>query len=196
MRKKSVRKAASDFKSEIVELSNFLSDLAHRIVTEKSMTWAYEYAVIRLHREFENLMLNCLVAGINNDTTVLSSTTGIQFPKHLTDEICEYLVIGGGYFDFKGRDGLIATLKKFVPADHYLVSKVKDRRYKDSLNKLSALRNFAAHDSAVAKRTATKQAGVTRLASSGAWLKKRGRFETLCDDLKRLADEIAAAAPR
>ena len=31
---------------------------------------------------------------------------------------------GRGYFDFKGRDGLIKTLKQYLPDDHYLVEVV------------------------------------------------------------------------
>jgi len=47
----------------------------------------HEYAVIRLYREFESLILQGLVGAINNDTSTLSATSGVQFPKHLTDEV-------------------------------------------------------------------------------------------------------------
>jgi hypothetical protein len=148
-----------------------------------------------LYREFESLMLDCLIGAINNDSTTVSSTTGIEFPKHMTDEVCEYLITGTGYFDFKGRDGLIKTLKKFVPATHYLVGEVKRLKYKDALERLSALRNYAAHESAVSKRTAASAVGAQRMSSSGAWLKVQGRITTIIDKLKELAEEIEAAAP-
>ena len=61
--------------------------------------------------EFEQLMLFAIVCAINNDTKTISDSTGVEFPKHLTDEVCEYLVLGGRYFDFKGRDGLIRVKK-------------------------------------------------------------------------------------
>lgn len=31
---------------------------------------------------------------INDDTTTISEVSGVDFPKHLTDEVCEYLVLG------------------------------------------------------------------------------------------------------
>ena len=69
-------------------------------------------------------MLDTLVGALNNDTSTLSTRTGFSFPKHLTDEVCRFLVTGRGYFDFKGRDGLIKTLKQYLPDDHYLVEVV------------------------------------------------------------------------
>ena len=62
-----------------------------------------------------------LKGAINNDTSTLSQTVNIEFPKSLSDAVCEFIVTGGGYFDFKGRDGLIKTLKDYVPSNHYIV---------------------------------------------------------------------------
>lgn len=141
-------------------------------------------------------MLDTLVGAINNDTATVSAQKGITFPKHLSDEVCEYIITGGGYFDFKGRDGLIKLLKKFVPDTHFLPSIVKKAAYKSDLEQLSTLRNFAAHDSAQSRRAAKEATGQERLRSAGAWLKRQGRFTKLVESLKKLADEIEAAAPR
>jgi hypothetical protein len=98
----------------------------------------------------------------------LSNQIGISFPKHLTDDVCEFLITGNGYFDFKGRDGLIKTLKQFVSEDHYLLVAVKKTAYRDALNRLSTLRNFAAHESAPSKKAALTALGCKNLSSSGA----------------------------
>ena len=87
--------------------------------SDAHITWAHDYGIIRLYREFEDMILNCLVAAINSDTQQLSNTTGIDFPKHITDEVCEFIIVGDGYFDFRGRDGLIKTLKRYLPDNHY-----------------------------------------------------------------------------
>jgi len=159
------------------------------------VSWLHNYAVIRLYREFEGLMLSTLIGAINNDTATLQETTGIEFPKHLTDEICEFLITGTGYFDFKGRSGLIKTIKSFVPEAHYLLTAVKKPAYRPALDQLSALRNFAAHESYPSKRAALEAIEGERIASSGAWLKRQGRFATLVASLKALATEIENAAP-
>ncbi|MEQ1846706.1 MAG: hypothetical protein ABL983_14160 [Nitrospira sp.] len=193
-RKKSIKLASQWFQLKAGELVTFCSDACTHVGAEQQ-SWIYEYAIIRLYREFERLMLEGIVGTINNDTATFSITVGIPFPKHLTDEVCEYLVLGNGYFDFRGRDGLIKELKRYVPDTHYFLVCVKKPKYKDSLEQLSALRNFAAHDSFQSKRNALRAVGLDRMGSAGSWLKRQGRFEVISSNLKELAQELRDAAP-
>ena len=195
MKKKSAKKAAQTFIARVEETNQFLETEAISDLSDKHATWVHEYAVIRLYRDFEDMMLNCLIAAINNNTEELSKKTGVDFPKHLNDEVCEFIIVGDGYFDFRGRDGLIKTLKKFLPSDHYIITAVKKPAYKVILERLSALRNFAAHDSKPSKKRALEAIGGQRLPSSGVWLKRQDRFATLASNLKRLAKEIENHAP-
>lgn len=163
--------------------------------TDEHISWLYNYAIIRLYKEFEGLMLDVLVAAVNNDTSTLASTTDVEFPKHLTDEVCEFLITGTGYFDFKGRSGLIKTLRTFVPATHYVVTTVSKGTYTKALDQLTALRNFAAHESQVSKRAALAAIDGSKISSSGAWLKKQGRFDLIAQKLKTLSADLHASAP-
>jgi hypothetical protein len=106
-----------------------------------------------------------------------------------------YVIVGDGYFDYRGREGLIKTLKKFLPDDHYLITIIKKQAYKDALERLSALRDFAAHYSKPSKKRALEAIGGQKLSASGAWLKRQQRFAQIADKLKRLADEVSRAAP-
>lgn len=193
-RKKSIKYSTTAFNREVDKIINFLAT-ATAGRTDEHITWMYNYAIIRLYKEFESLMLDVLVGAVNNDTSTLSATTDVVFPKHLTDEVCEFLITGTGYFDFKGRSGLIRTLKSFVPDAHYLVTTVKKTAYTSTLDKLSALRNFAAHESEVSKRAALEAIGAKRLSSSGAWLKKQNRFAEIANSLKALSTELHCLAP-
>ena len=195
MKKKSARKAAAAFGRKVSDIEDFLKSSGAGLLSDAHLTWVHDYAIIKLYSEFENLVLHCLVAAINNDTSQLSSKTSIQFPKHLTDEVCTYLIVGDGYFDFRGRDGLIKRLKEFLPTGHYLLTIVEKTAYKDTIEQIVALRNFAAHGSKVAKARALKAVDATRLSSSGAWLKTHGRFGLIAQSLRRFADEIADSAP-
>ena len=154
----------------------------------------YDLAIIRVYREFEDLMLSCLVALINSDSTTFSGHKKRDFPTHMNVEVCEYLICGDGYFDFAGRSGLINTIKKIVPADHWLPTVVKDAAYTDALDKLSSLRNFAAHDSAVSKKRALEAINQKGMSSSGAWLKRQNRLTAICTSLKGMAQQIEAEA--
>lgn len=193
MRKKSVHKANEHFEWEVEQIAEFLTEAAN--LTDQSVSWAHDYAIIRLYRAFEDFVLTVLICAINNDTAQISEVTGINFPKHLTDEVCEYIIVGNGYFDFKGRDGLIKTIKRYVKDDHYLLVAVKKDRYRKALEQLSSLRNFAAHDSAQSKKSALIAVDLDRMSSSGSWLKKQDRYKVIAIKIKELAAEIAAAAP-
>jgi hypothetical protein len=193
-RKKSIKRSATRFLDQVYAIDGFLRYVTPHI-TDDQVSWIHEYAVLRLYREFERLVLECLVGAINNDTEIISTKMGIAFPKHLTDEVCEYLVIADGYLDFRGRAGLIRLLKRFVPGDHYLVEVIKRVRYRDSLERLSALRNLAAHSGAVAKRRAKDVLQAERLGSAGTWLKREGRMQALLDSMAILAADVRRRAP-
>lgn len=193
-KKKSVRLSAQTFEMAADDLCAFLSKVAAGH-SKEHVSWLHDYAIIRLYREFESLMLDALVGAINNDSTTVSATTGVSFPKHMTGEVCEFLITGTGYFDFKGRSGLIAALKSFVPDTHYLVTISKKPVYRDTLDQLAALRNYAAHESAKSKGAVLRALNCERIASSGTWLKRQGRFKRIVDSLKALATEIEHSAP-
>jgi hypothetical protein len=192
-RKKSVKRAAKHFIKQTDKVVEFFQRT--KGLQADYHSWCTEYAVIRLYGEFEVLMLSTLVGAINNDTETLSQSVGFDFPKHMSQDVCTYLIIGTGYFDFKSRDGLIKVIREFVPETHYLCEVVKNSAYKDSLEQLSALRNYATHQSTKAKKAALKATGADRLKSAGVWLRGQDRFIGLCDTFKKLANEIEKRAP-
>jgi len=190
LRKKSLEKSCYCFCNEVKEIKQFLDRTVHTRTPDLYVSWLYNYAVIQLYRQFEAFILDCLIGLINNDTQALSDSTGYNFPKHLSDEICEYLIIGNGYFDFRGRDGLINTLKKYLPVNHWFIVLIKKPKYKDTLNQLSALRNYAAHESGKSKKAALKAVDQKRISTAGAWLKRQKRFDCIADKLVQLSGEI------
>lgn len=192
-KKKSIKGSANEFKAETDKILAFLTASAG--LGDEHVSWCHDLATIRLYRAFESLMLDALVGALNNDTSTLSSRTGFTFPKHLTDEVCRFLVTGRGYFDFKGRDGLIRALKQYLPDAHYLITVVSKQGYRDSLDLLTAARNYAAHESQQSKAAFKKATGQNRVGAAGSWLKRQNRFGKIADKLKAMADEIHAAAP-
>ncbi|NJD87052.1 MAG: hypothetical protein FIB05_03415 [Betaproteobacteria bacterium] len=193
-RKKSVKHSAVWFQDAVDSVVSFATT-ASRGQADEHVSWIYCFAVIRLYRDFEALVLDALVGAVNNDTTTIAATTGIDFPAHLTDEVCEFLITGTGYFDFKGRSGLIKTIKAFVPEGHYLLTAVKQDKYREALDALCALRNFAAHESDKSKRAVLDALQIERISSSGAWLKRQERLKWLANRLKSLAADFHAGAP-
>ena len=193
-KKKSVQLAAESFQDEVDDIREFLEQAKRAKFDDDLEGWVYDYGIIRLHSAFETLVLEGLVGVINNDSSTLSETTGIGFPPHLTKSVCEYLVVGGGYFDFRGRDGLIRLLRQYVPADSYLLTTVSDAKYRTALVRMTTLRNFAAHRSKRAKAAAIKACSCN-MSSAGAWLRRQGRLEAIMGSLHGLAQELHDNAP-
>ncbi len=192
-KKKSIRLAARRFAEAADGVMDYFDKTSG--LKEEYHDWCTDYAIIRLYREFENLMLDALAGAINNDAATISTTVGVDFPKHMNEDVCRYLIIGTGYFDFRGRDGLIKIAKDYVPDTHYLIGILKAAQFKDALEQLSALRNLAAHDSDRAKDAAREAIGGEKIGSAGSWLRKQDRLKALCESLKDLAAEIETKAP-
>lgn len=195
-KKKSIKLSVANFLREVGQITNYLVRIRSTSdLKESDKTRCHDYAIIWLYRAFENLMLDSLSGAINNDTSTLSASTGFTFPKHLSIEVCQFLVTGRGYFDFRGRDGLIKRVREYVPETHYLVVALKKAAHKTALEQLVVLRNLAAHNSDQAKSAALKALSLKRLSSAGSWLKVGDRFGTITGSLVVLAGEIEAAAP-
>ncbi|SMH52680.1 hypothetical protein [Maritimibacter sp. HL-12] len=194
-KKKSAKKSADRFLTNCKKIDAFVYEIKIKGLSDNHLSWAFEYAIVRLYRDFEKLILECLVAAINNDTTQLSQKKGFDFPKHLTDEVCQYIIVGEKYFDFRGRSGLISTLKSYLADDHYLVVSVKKPAYREALDQFIVLRNFAAHDSDQSKAACLKALGKARISSAGSYLKVNNRFQALSSKLQKLTCEIRDSAP-
>lgn len=198
-RKTSGKAVAASFLKSLDRLDEYVDEVEASGLGDQAKTWAYEAALIKLYVAFEKLMLRGLVACINNRTeATISTKTGIKFPKHLSDPVCEYLIIGDGYFDFRGYSGLIRVLKTYLPDSHWLIATVKDSLGHEVVDRLVALRNYAAHESEKSKATVKQAVGNSKMASSaGAWLKreKGRRIKRMTADLRELGVAIDGRAP-
>ncbi len=192
-KKKSVKACAQQFRKDAEEFLEFCAEA--KGLSDRNKSLAYELAIIKLYAAFERMILEALTGAINNDTSVLGATTRVDFPKHLRDEVCEYIITGGRYFDFRGRSGLIREIKKYVPPNHYLLEAVKDSAYQLPLDQLCALRNYAAHESSISKKAALEAVGQQRMGSAGSWLKVQNRLQSLVNQLSDLSCRVEQGAP-
>lgn len=179
--------AATRFVAALNETESFLAEVSESKCSKATVSRAYEWALVETYRSFEKLMLNILVALLNVDPDHFSSKTGTTFPKHMNTSVCQHLVTGGGYFDFKGRDGLLGRVQTVVPKSHWLYVEIRKATYKPTLEKLVALRNYAAHGSEQSKQAVKDVLGHKKLGSAGSWVKSQGRFDKIMSDLKALA---------
>lgn len=165
------------------------------------MSYVYDAAILKTWVAFERFMLTCMTAAINHDSRTVSVKIGIELPVSLNKPVCEYLITGGGFFDIKGFGGLVEKTKKFLPNDHWLPRTLKREQngtsiYREQIDRLAAVRNFAAHESPQAKKRFRELTGRERMPTAGSWLKVGTRFKDITTALRKLAADLESEARR
>ncbi|MCD0445910.1 hypothetical protein LO763_20065 [Glycomyces sp. A-F 0318] len=168
---------------------------------KQHMSYVYDAAILKAWVAFERFMLTCLTAAINHDSKAISVKIGIEFPVNLNKPVCEYLITGGGFFDFKGFGGLVDKTKKFLPNDHWLPRTLKREKegtsvYQGQIDRFAAVRNFAAHESPQSKKRFREVTGQERMPTAGSWLKVGSRFTDITTTLRELAKDLEREARR
>lgn len=195
LRKVDIKGAANQFIISVNELKSYLQ-YCHEVFSQKDLylSYSYEFAIIQLYKLFEDFIFKTIVGCVNRDSTTVKDTYGVEFSKHLSDDICEFIITKGGYFDFSGRDGLIKICSRNIGDTYGITNIIKKNDYTACLNELCALRNYAAHSSNQASVRAKKVLHLERIKPAGACLKTY-RFTAIADKLVDLTKEIQGAIP-
>ena len=208
MNKKDLGKAYDQFCEEINNIKIFTEQVKENKkdnLTTGSKNLCFDMAIIFLCKKFETFILNCLVTIINNDSTVFSENAGhLKLPKHMNQKVCHYLIYSDGYFNFRNYGGLIKEMRKYISDESIKEIKnhinpkkenqsKKEKKGKETLDLMFPLRNFAAHDSSLAKSKAIESIKEKEksqrkcLQSSGTWLKQKKNFDEIADNIKEIA---------
>jgi len=190
----SIKAVANRFLSECDELADYLQQ-QHRSFTGKFLSYAYDFAIIKLFKDFEELLLNSIVGIINNNAPYIQDAQGGFRKKSIVKSQAEMMFLRGRYFSFKGTNGLLNDIRTIVPQRHWITTILADTSYNSTFNVLIPLRNFAAHTSKNAKQKAIAAVGLSQLGQSGVWLRSSGRFDNIINDLRDIASRIKSNAP-
>lgn len=176
--------------TEIDEIQSYLTKIQTAMRSDdKIISWSYDYAIIRLYRVFEDFVFHITVGLVNHDTSKISENFNVNFPKHIQDDVCEFIVTGGKYFDFHGYDGLLKTINCYIGKPNQLANIIKSNDYAKYIQQLCSLRNYAAHASTQSKNVVKKVIATQRIPSAGSWLKKGNRYEAISEKIKSIITE-------
>ena len=154
------------------------------------LTYCYENAILMVYKEFEIFIERLLISCLNHDHSCFEEKYGIRLGKHINDDVCEFLITKGGFFDFRGYSGLIKTLGDALGSHHRLIALLKENNYKTYIEQLCAIRNYAAHNSKQSKQSAKKAFDLQSISSAGSCLKQHNRFTTILTKLKELCNQV------
>ena len=195
MRKKSGKNSAHKALKRLAETEQFIAEVNAAGLSKDAISRAHGMAIIETAITLERLVLECLIVAINNDVSVIRTETKVNFPAHLQDDVVEFIVVGNGYFDFRGgRAGIIKEVKRYLPDNHWVAQSAK-RLDAVCIDQLVALRNWAAHESPQSAKKAKVAIGHQRARSAGSWAKVNGRILELTGAVRAFAEDVQASAP-
>ena len=178
---------------EITEISAYVKKCNAVFNEDKQyLSFSYENAIIMTYRSFEHFILRIMISCLNHDHSHFEENYGIKLGRHINDDVCEFLITKGGYFDFKGNGDLKKMLNKTIGQKHPIVKVFGNGTYSKTIQKLYVLRNYAAHNSPQAKKAVLNEFNLKRAKSAGSILKQQGRFQSIISELEQLAIDIKA----
>lgn len=191
MKTVNIQTVSSEFSDNITEIEAYTERCNQVFADEKKyLSYCYENAIIMVYKAFEQFVLRSMIACLNHDHSYFQEKHGIKLGKHINDDVCEFLITKGGFFDFKGRDGLCKALNSMIGPNHNIAIIFKKTKYKDAIEQLCTIRNYAAHNSIQSKRAVLKAFNLQRISSAGSFLKQQHRFENIVGKLLELAEDI------
>ena len=193
-RKKSGKKAARKFRQAVARIETFTREIDSSNLGDQAVSWAYEAALIKTAVAFEQLMLDCIVAAINNDTATISARTGTPFPSTSPTRFAN--TSSPAEASSTSEAGTASSKRSRATFPQSLATRSdQESTAQGALDRIIALRNFAAHESSASKRKALDAIGQQKIAGAGSWIKCQGRFSDLTTALTSLANEIETKAP-
>lgn len=183
------------FISELEKIEGYIEKCGTVFAEEDLyLSYSYENAILMTYKAFEIFVKRIMISCLNHDHSFFEDKYGIALGKHINDDVCEFLITKGGYFDFRGYSGLVDTLKNVLGSTNPFIGVVRKDPYKTHIDQLCAARNYAAHNSRQSKEAAKKAFGLTTISSAGSCLKKAGRFSNIISGLKGFAAEVKTTA--
>jgi hypothetical protein len=176
MRKADLQHNHVSFDEALARYRSFMQKIvgAQRVVsTAQEKRDIAESVILRLCANWESFLDEHLVDCINVDHSQLSEYFGATIPPNPSKALCQALLFGGSYRDFKSFSDLKGFSKKPLPqaSNPFLVITVAQSARIDEAYKI---RNYLSHYSAAGRRALLRvyqqQYGMTRFLEPGQFL--------------------------
>jgi len=154
MRKANLLHNHKKFEAVLGRYIEFLAKIVHServIKTAQEKRDLAESVLLRICAYWESFVDEHLVDCVNIDSTRLSHHFGVDLPKHPSKALCQALIFGDGYRDFKSIGDLKGFSKKILADSHNPFLLIAPATAK-LLDEVYTIRNYLAHHSFKAKR--------------------------------------------
>lgn len=155
MRKSDLRQNHTPFDQSLVRYRDFIKKIinAQRVIASASEKRDLaESVLLRLCAHWEAFIDEHLIDCVNRDHSKLSDFFGVNLPKHPSKDLCQALLYGDGYRDFRSFGDLKGFSKKVLPDDSNPFLRVTSANAK-KIDEVYKIRNYLSHYSEKGRRS-------------------------------------------
>ncbi len=154
MRKANLKHNHKKFDAVVLRYLQFLAKIVHServIKTAQEKRDLAESVLLRICAYWESFVDEHLIDCVNVDSSKLSNYFGVDLPKHPSKAVCQVLVFGDSYRDFKSIGDLKGFSKKIL-SDHCNPFTAIPPATAKLIDEVYVIRNYLAHYSFKARR--------------------------------------------
>ena len=159
MRKADLVKNHDKFEEDMDWYIDFIIRMlrAKQVVNYDDKLEILESLVIRLCAIWEAFIEGEMIDCLNIDCcSKYREELQLEIPEHPNKDLCEAILVGPGYLDFKSVDDIKTFAKKALPDDVNPFKKVRANPTAKRINELYVMRNYLSHYSGKSRRTLHK----------------------------------------
>ena len=154
-----------------------------------------ESVLLRICACWESFVDEHLVDCVNRDHGKLTEFCAVTIPANPSKSLCQALIIGNGYLDFKSTGDLVGFSKRVLPtASNPFLAISKPHR--ERIDEAFTIRNYLAHYSGAGTRSLSRlyrtKYRLKRFVEPGAFLMSNGakRFWTIFEAFEGASAEL------
>jgi hypothetical protein len=146
------------FLKSLLWYKDFLNKIANtknKILNQKEKKEILEGVVVKITAIWEVLAEDLLTDCLTFDTTKYAKTKGSTYPKHPKRSLCQGLITGHGYFNFKTTEDLKFKARGILVEKYNPFNKITRAMCK-KIDEFYTLRQYIAHHSKTSKQKLLK----------------------------------------
>jgi hypothetical protein len=154
MRKSDLKKNHVPFDSALIRYRSFMKKVvdAQRVIgTAEEKQDLAESVVLRLCAVWEQFVDEHIVDCVNCDPSKLGARFGVSLPTNPSKGLCQALIIGDRYLDFRSFSDLLGFCKRVLPDGSNPFDAIS-KTHRKRMDEVYAIRNYLSHYSARARR--------------------------------------------
>ncbi len=158
MNKSDLRKNHEFFDAAIARYRTFMDKItnAQRVIsTAQEKRDIAESVMLRLCAHWEYFVDEHLVDCVNCDHSLLADFVGTSIPSNPSKSLCQALIFGDGYRDFRSFGDLKGFTKRILPDSSNPFLEIK-RSHAEKIDEIYKIRNYLSHYSGKAARSLRK----------------------------------------